>query len=109
MNYTPNTELAFLSVERIMRDVNYGWLLRYTHAVGASMFFIIVSIFISCEGCIMALTKHLRELLWGIGVVIYLFNHDGYGLFGLCFAVGTNVILGRNRYYQSFLGHSVGW
>jgi len=39
MHYTPNISLAFESVEHIMRDVNYGWLLRYIHANGASMFF----------------------------------------------------------------------
>ena len=42
MAYTPNTTMAFDSVERIMRDVNYGWLLRYAHENGASMFFIVV-------------------------------------------------------------------
>lgn len=42
MHYTPHVDLAFLSVEHIMRDVNGGWLLRYTHANGASMFFIMV-------------------------------------------------------------------
>jgi quinol-cytochrome oxidoreductase complex cytochrome b subunit len=40
MHYTPNVDLAFSSVDSIMRDVNYGWLLRYAHAVGASMFFV---------------------------------------------------------------------
>src|SRR3954464_1482484 len=44
MSYTPHTAMAFDSVERIMRDVNYGWLLRYMHANGASMFFIAVYI-----------------------------------------------------------------
>jgi ubiquinol-cytochrome c reductase cytochrome b subunit len=42
MHYTPNIDLAFLSVEHIMRDVNGGWLIRYIHANGASMFFIVV-------------------------------------------------------------------
>ena len=42
MHYTPHVDMAFASVERIMRDVNWGWLLRYTHAVGASMFFVAV-------------------------------------------------------------------
>ncbi len=42
MHYVANIELAFLSVEHIMRDVNYGWLIRYIHANGASMFFIVV-------------------------------------------------------------------
>ena len=46
MAYTPNEALAFNSVERIMRDVNYGWLLRYLHSNGASMFFILVYIHI---------------------------------------------------------------
>ena len=44
MHYTPTADLAFDSVERIMRDVNYGWLIRYTHANGASMFFFAVYI-----------------------------------------------------------------
>ena len=44
MHYTPHTTYAFISVEHIMRDVNYGWLFRYTHANGASMFFIVVYI-----------------------------------------------------------------
>jgi ubiquinol-cytochrome c reductase cytochrome b subunit len=44
MHYTPHVDLAFLSVEHIMRDVNFGWLIRYTHANGASMFFIVVFI-----------------------------------------------------------------
>ena len=46
MNYTPHTDMAFDSVERIMRDVNYGWLLRYIHSNGAAFFFIIVYIHI---------------------------------------------------------------
>ncbi len=46
MNYQPNSELAFASVQHIMRDVNYGWLLRYLHQNGASMFFIVTYIHI---------------------------------------------------------------
>ena len=46
MNYTPHTDMAFDSVERIMRDVNYGWLMRYIHSNGAAFFFIIVYIHI---------------------------------------------------------------
>ena len=49
MHYTPHTALAFDSVERIMRDVNYGWLIRYIHMNGASMFFIIVYIHIYAD------------------------------------------------------------
>ena len=71
MNYTANTTMAFDSVERIMRDVNYGWLLRYVHANGASMFFIIVYIHMF-RGLYYGSYKKPRELLWMIGVVILL-------------------------------------
>ena len=56
MHYTPNSALAFDFVEHIMRDVNYGWLLRYVHANGALMFFIGLYIHISAA-CIMAPTR----------------------------------------------------
>jgi ubiquinol-cytochrome c reductase cytochrome b/c1 subunit len=71
MNYTPDSTMAFDSVERIMRDVNYGWLLRYAHANGASMFFIVVYIHIF-RGLYYGSYKTPRELLWMIGVVILL-------------------------------------
>ena len=71
MNYQPNTELAFDSVQRIMRDVNYGWLLRYVHQNGASMFFIVTYIHIF-RGMYYGSYKSPRELLWMIGVVILL-------------------------------------
>jgi ubiquinol-cytochrome c reductase cytochrome b subunit len=71
MNYTPHTAYAFDSVERIMRDVNYGWLLRYVHANGASMFFIVVYVHI-WRGLYYGSYKAPRELLWILGVVIFL-------------------------------------
>ena len=71
MNYQPNTALAFDSVQRIMRDVNYGWLLRYVHQNGASMFFIATYIHIF-RGIYYGSYKYPRELLWMIGVVILL-------------------------------------
>ena len=71
MNYQPNTELAFDSVQHIMRDVNYGWLLRYVHQNGASMFFIVTYIHIF-RGLYYGSYKSPRELLWMIGVVILL-------------------------------------
>jgi quinol-cytochrome oxidoreductase complex cytochrome b subunit len=71
MNYTPNGDLAFGSVERIMRDVNYGWLLRYMHQNGASFFFIIVYIHLF-RGLYYGSYKAPRELLWILGVVILL-------------------------------------
>lgn len=70
MQYTPNTDLAFSSVEHIMRDVNYGWLLRYVHANGSSMFFFAVYIHIF-RGLYYGSYKRPRELLWILGVLIY--------------------------------------
>ena len=71
MNYTPDSTMAFDSVERIMRDVNYGWLLRYAHANGASMFFLVVYVHIF-RGMYYGSYKSPRELLWMLGVVILL-------------------------------------
>ena len=71
MHYVPDVELAFFSVEHIMRDVNYGWLLRYTHANGASMFFIVVYIHM-LRGLYYGSYIRPRQLLWGIGVIIFL-------------------------------------
>ncbi|MGC2855605.1 cytochrome b [Novispirillum sp. DQ9] len=71
MSYTPHVDYAFNSVERIMRDVNYGWLLRYLHANGASMFFIVVFIHIF-RGLYYGSYKPPREILWWIGLVIML-------------------------------------
>ncbi len=69
MHYVPDSEMAFDSVEAIMRDVNYGWLMRYMHANGGSMFFIAVYIHIF-RGLYYGSYKAPRELLWMIGVVI---------------------------------------
>ncbi|MCR0982971.1 cytochrome b [Roseomonas populi] len=71
MQYAANTGLAFDSVERIMRDVNYGWLLRYAHANGASMFFIVVYMHI-WRNLYYGSYKTPRELLFMIGVVIFI-------------------------------------
>jgi ubiquinol-cytochrome c reductase cytochrome b/c1 subunit len=71
MHYTASTEMAFRSVEHIMRDVNYGWLIRYIHANGASMFFIAVYIHIF-RGLYYGSYKEPREVLWILGVIIFL-------------------------------------
>jgi ubiquinol-cytochrome c reductase cytochrome b subunit len=71
MHYVPDQTMAFDSVEHIMRDVNYGWLLRYAHMNGASMFFIVVYIHMF-RGLYYGSYKYPRELLWMIGVVILL-------------------------------------
>ena len=71
MEYTPNINLAFDSVDRMRRDVNYGWLIQPIHAVGASMFFIVVYIHMF-RGLYYGSYKKPRELLWMFGVVIFL-------------------------------------
>src|SRR5690349_2309564 len=71
MHYTPHVDLAFRSVETIMRDVNYGWLLRYLHANGASMFFFAVYVHMF-RGIYYGSYKEPREVLWILCVIIYL-------------------------------------
>jgi len=71
MHYTPHVDHAFNSVEAIVRDVNYGWLLRNMHAAGASMFFIAVYIHM-LRGLYYGSYKAPREVLWILGVIIYL-------------------------------------
>mgnify|MGYP005634967747 CR=1 FL=1 len=69
MNYTPHVDFAFASVERIMRDVNYGWLMRYVHMNGGSMFFLLVYIHLF-RGLYYGSYKAPREILWIIGVFL---------------------------------------
>jgi len=71
MHYVPNTKLAFESVEHIMRDVNYGWLIRYIHAVGASMFFVALYAHIT-RGLYYGSYRAPREVLWWVGIIIFL-------------------------------------
>jgi ubiquinol-cytochrome c reductase cytochrome b subunit len=69
MHYTPNIDLAFISVEHIMRDVHYGWLIRYLHANVASFFFIFVYLHIG-RGLYYGSYRAPRTLPWSIGVII---------------------------------------
>jgi len=71
MHYTPHIDLAFSSVEHIMRDVNNGWFIRYAHANGASMFFIVVYSHIF-RGLYYGSYMHPRQLLWCSGVLIFI-------------------------------------
>jgi len=71
MHYTANAELAFSSVEHIMRNVEYGWLMRYLHANGASFFFVAVYIHMF-RGLYYGSYKAPREVLWILGVIILL-------------------------------------
>jgi len=70
MNYKPSAEEAFASVEYIMRDVEWGWLIRYLHSTGASMFFIVVYMHMF-RGLIYGSYQKPRELIWIFGMIIY--------------------------------------
>jgi len=70
MHYKPDTELAFASVEYIMRDVSWGWLIRYLHSTGASFFFIIVYLHMF-RALLYGSHRKPRELVWIIGVIIF--------------------------------------
>ncbi|WP_024304055.1 cytochrome bc complex cytochrome b subunit [Pseudogulbenkiania sp. MAI-1] len=71
MNYKPDANLAFLSVEYIMRDVAGGWIIRYMHSTGASMFFVVVYLHMF-RGLIYGSYKQPRELIWVFGSLIFL-------------------------------------
>lgn len=70
MNYTPSAEQAFASVEYIMRDVDYGWLLRYMHSTGASAFFVVVYLHMM-RALLYGSYKKPRELIWIFGMLIF--------------------------------------
>jgi len=71
MNYKPDADLAFASVEYIMRDVNWGWMIRYMHSTGASMFFVVVYLHMF-RGLLYGSYRNPRELIWLFGVAIFL-------------------------------------
>ena len=71
MSYEPSAEGAFASVEYIMRDVEYGWILRYLHSTGASMFFVVVYLHMF-RGLLYGSYQKPRELVWIFGMLIYL-------------------------------------
>ncbi|KAB2879637.1 MAG: cytochrome b [Pseudorhodoplanes sp.] len=70
MHYTPHETMAFNSVEHLMRDVNYGWLIRYLHSNGAAMFFLAAYVHMF-RGMYYGSYKEPREVLWILGVIIY--------------------------------------
>jgi ubiquinol-cytochrome c reductase cytochrome b subunit len=70
MNYKPDADLAFSSVEYIMRDVNWGWLIRYMHSTGASAFFLVVYLHMF-RGLLYGSFRRPRELIWIFGMIIY--------------------------------------
>ena len=70
MNYVPTGEGAFASIEYIMRDVEYGWMLRYMHSTGASAFFVVVYLHMF-RGLIYGSYQKPRELIWILGMLVY--------------------------------------
>ncbi len=103
MSYKPSAENAFASVEYIMRDVEWGWLIRYMHSTGASAFFIVVYLHM------------FRAMLYGSYTTragldsryVYLPVPDGGGLFRLSAAVGPDVLLGRPGHHLVVRCHTV--
>ena len=98
MHYIAHADLAFASVEHIMRDVNYGWLIRYVHANGASMFFLAVYIHIF-RALYYGSYKSPREIIWIIGMIIY-FLMMMTAFMGYVLPWGTNEFLGSNSNYK---------
>jgi len=92
MHYTPHVDRAFSSVEHIMRDVNYGWLLRYLHANGASFFFIVVYLHMM-RGLYYGSYAHPRGHLWSSGVLIFILMM-GTGFIGYVLPFGQMSLWG---------------
>ncbi len=92
MNYKPSAEHAFASVEYIMRDVDWGWWIRYMHSTGASAFFIVIYLHMF-RGLLYGSYKRPRELLWLTGMFIYLILM-AEAFFWLFVTLGANVLLG---------------
>ena len=91
MNYTPSAEAAFASVEYIMRDVEWGWLLRYLHSTGASAFFVVV--YVHMFRGLMYGSYQKPENSSGFSAWLSISFDDGR-LHGLCSALGPAVLLG---------------
>lgn len=92
MHYTAHIDLAFLSVEYIMRNVQYGWLIRYLHSNGASLFFLFVYLHIA-RGLYAGSYSWPRAKLWNIGVIIY-FLMTGTAFLGYVLPFGQMSIWG---------------
>ena len=98
MHYVAHADLAFNSVEHIMRDVNYGWLIRYIHSNGASMFFF-SSLYPYIQIIILRIIQvTARSYLDTRNDNIS--TYDGYSFHGLCITMGPNEFLGSNSNYK---------
>lgn len=96
MHYKPSAAEAFASVEYIMRDVSFGWLIRYMHSTGASLFFVVIYLHMF-RGLMYGSYRKPRELLWLFGCSDFSFINGGSFLW-VSLAVGANVILGSSGY-----------
>jgi len=97
MYYMNTTDNAFDSVEFIMRNVNYGWFIRYLHSNGASFFFIILYLHIG-KGLYYKSYMYPRQNIWYSGMLIFILVM-GTSFFRLCFTLGSNEFLGCYSYY----------
>ena len=107
MHYTPHVDYAFNSVEQIMRDVNYGWLLRYLHANGASMFFLAAYIHMF-RGMYYGSYKEPREVLWILGVILLLLMIMT-GFMGYVLPWGQMSFWAATVITNLFSGHPAAW
>ena len=98
MHYVADVDKAFASVDRIRRDVPFGWLLQSMHAVGASMFFLAVYMHMF-RGLYYGSYKAPREVIWILGCAIYLVMM-ATAFLGYTLPWGADVLLGRNRDYR---------
>ena len=105
--YENTEEGAFASIEYIMRDIEYGWVIRYMHTTGASMFFAVVYLHMF-RGLLYGSYHKPRELVWVFGMTIYLVMM-AEGFLRICFALWSNVLLGRSSYHLSFWSYSIHW
>ena len=106
MHYKADIAMSFDSIQHIMRDVNYGWLLRYMHAVGASAFFFVIFVHMA-RTLYYGSYRAPRELMWwtGQGVTAV----DGDRIHGLFATLGSNVLLGSHGDHQPVPCHAVLW
>jgi len=105
MHFIPSGTQAFASVDNIMRNVNYGWLIRYLHSNGASLFFFACYIHMA-RGLYYGSFKPPRELLWIIGVIIYVLMM-ATAFFGYVLPWGGMSFAGGDRHHQPHIGNSV--
>ncbi|EQD76486.1 membrane protein containing Cytochrome b/b6, partial [mine drainage metagenome] len=102
----PNAHLAFGSIQYIMRDVHWGWLIRYMHTTGASLFFVVIYLHMF-RGLLYGSYKKPRELLWILGMLIYVCLM-AEAFMGYLMPWGQMSYVGRGGHYLAFWCDPVG-